>query len=121
MIRLRQKKFTLPALALILGCALALTPAPRIDAADHGDAPFLANDRGADHGPRLAHLLRLNQLADGGADSWASRSRRECIRLYLTSARLLQRFPDRVDAGAGGEFEGRIALLQHLHDEFPQR
>ncbi len=48
MIRSRQKKFTMLALVLTLACAIALTPASRIDAADHGDAPYLANDRGAD-------------------------------------------------------------------------
>ncbi|MDQ1611195.1 MAG: hypothetical protein QOG00_1126 [Pyrinomonadaceae bacterium] len=44
----RPKKFALAALALTLGCAIWLTPAPQTDAADHFDAPLVASDQGAD-------------------------------------------------------------------------
>lgn len=43
-----QKKIASAALALTAALVLALTPAPRGDAADHGDAPLSASDQGAD-------------------------------------------------------------------------
>lgn len=48
MIRLFNKKLALVALALTITISLVLTPAVSIDAADHGDAPFVAQDQGAD-------------------------------------------------------------------------
>src|SRR4051812_29791505 len=48
MIRSRSKKLALAALALTIVASIMLTPAPPIDAADHGDAPFVAQDQGAD-------------------------------------------------------------------------
>jgi hypothetical protein len=44
----RMKKLALIASALTLAISMMLIPAPLGSAADHGDAPFLANDRGAD-------------------------------------------------------------------------
>lgn len=48
MIRSRSRRVALGALALTMAAVVALTPAPRLDAADHGDAPFVAQDQGAD-------------------------------------------------------------------------
>src|SRR3982751_1844842 len=48
MIRSRGKKLALGALALTIVASIVLTPAPPIDAADHGDAPFVAQDQAAD-------------------------------------------------------------------------
>src|SRR5437868_14470629 len=48
MIRSRSKKLALGALALTIVASIVLTPATPIDAADHGDAPFVAQDQGAD-------------------------------------------------------------------------
>lgn len=48
MLRLNNKRVALVALALTAALTLLLTPAPDGSAADHGDAPFVANDRGAD-------------------------------------------------------------------------
>ena len=48
MLRSRQSKTALAALALTLALLTWLTPAPQTDAADHGDAPAVANDQGAD-------------------------------------------------------------------------
>ena len=48
MIRTSKRTVALFALAVTAALAILLTPAARLDAADHGDAPFLANDRGAD-------------------------------------------------------------------------
>lgn len=47
MIRSR-KRMALVALALTVVLSIMLTPAPTIDAADHGDAPLTAQDLGAD-------------------------------------------------------------------------
>lgn len=48
MIRSRNKRMALGALVLTAMLVVAFTPASRLDAADHGDAPFIANDQGAD-------------------------------------------------------------------------
>ena len=48
MFRSSKKRIGLAALALTVTLAILLTPAPSIDAADHGDAPYLALDRSAD-------------------------------------------------------------------------
>lgn len=48
MIRSRSKGLALGALALTIIASIVLTPAPPIDAADHGDAPFVAQDQAAD-------------------------------------------------------------------------
>ncbi len=48
MISSRSKRMALGALALTIIVSILLTPAPRLDAADHGDAPFVAQDQGAD-------------------------------------------------------------------------
>ncbi len=48
MIRISKRTVALFALAVTAALAILLTPAARLRAADHGDAPFLANDRGAD-------------------------------------------------------------------------
>jgi hypothetical protein len=48
MIRARNKRMALGALALTIAVSIMLTPAPTIDAADHGDAPLTAHDLGAD-------------------------------------------------------------------------
>jgi hypothetical protein len=48
MIRSRNKRLAAGILALSLALAIVLVPASRLDAADHGDAPFVANDQGAD-------------------------------------------------------------------------
>src|SRR5436853_7730017 len=48
MIRSRSKKLVLGALALTVIASIIWTPAPPIDAADHGDAPFVAQDQAAD-------------------------------------------------------------------------
>ncbi len=50
MLRFDNRKTALAALALTVALAISLTPAPRTDAADHGDAPFIAHDQGADIG-----------------------------------------------------------------------
>ncbi len=42
------KKVALAALALTAALLILLTPAPPIDAADHGDSPLVAQDQGAD-------------------------------------------------------------------------
>lgn len=44
----RNRKAALGALMLSVALLMALTPASRLDAADHGDAPFVAQDQGAD-------------------------------------------------------------------------
>ena len=44
----RKRMTALAALALTFALAAAFTPAPPADAADHGDAPAVANDQGAD-------------------------------------------------------------------------
>src|SRR6266853_5892968 len=48
MIRPRNKRIAVAALALTIAVSIMLTPAPTIDAADHGDAPLTAHDLGAD-------------------------------------------------------------------------
>lgn len=48
MIRLYNKRAGLIALALTVALAILLTPTPRIDAADHADAPIFASDQAAD-------------------------------------------------------------------------
>ena len=48
MIRSRSKRMAFVALALTILVSILLTPAPRLDAADHGDAPFVAQDQGSD-------------------------------------------------------------------------
>ena len=48
MIRARNKRIALAALALTVALSIMLTPASRIDAADHGDAPLTAHDQGCD-------------------------------------------------------------------------
>lgn len=48
MIRSRNKRMALGALALTIAASIMLTPAPRLDAADHGDAPFVAQDQAVD-------------------------------------------------------------------------
>lgn len=48
MFRLTNKRVALIALALTTALSILLTPAQLGSAADHGDAPFVANDRGAD-------------------------------------------------------------------------
>jgi hypothetical protein len=48
MIRARNKRIALAALALTIAVSIMLTPAPTIDAADHGDAPLTAHDQGCD-------------------------------------------------------------------------
>lgn len=48
MARLSKKTLPFAAVALTMALTLLLTPAPLIDAADHGDAPVPAQDRGAD-------------------------------------------------------------------------
>ena len=48
MLRPNNKSVALVALALTAALSVLLTPAPRGTAADHGDSPFVANDRGAD-------------------------------------------------------------------------
>src|SRR5829696_2765820 len=48
MISLHRKKLSLAALFATAALVCALVPAPRLDAADHGDAPAVANDQGAD-------------------------------------------------------------------------
>src|SRR5205814_9408288 len=48
MIRARNTRIALAALALTVALSIMLTPASRIDAADHGDAPLTAHDQGCD-------------------------------------------------------------------------
>src|SRR5437763_8469006 len=48
MIRSRNRRMALGALALTVALSIMLTPAPTIDAADHGDAPLTSHDLGAD-------------------------------------------------------------------------
>jgi hypothetical protein len=48
MLRLRNKRIVPLALVLTIATAMLLTPAPSIDAADHGDAPVASLDRGAE-------------------------------------------------------------------------
>lgn len=48
MIRSRNKRMALGVLVLTAMLIVAFAPASRLDAADHGDAPALANDQGAD-------------------------------------------------------------------------
>jgi hypothetical protein len=48
------------ALALTVALALALTPAPRIDAADHGDAPYNSSDQAIDGADAYAFLDPAN-------------------------------------------------------------
>ncbi|HET9531124.1 MAG TPA: DUF4331 family protein [Blastocatellia bacterium] len=48
MLRLQCKRIVPPALALTLAVTVLLAPAPSIDAADHGDAPFASLDRAAE-------------------------------------------------------------------------
>ena len=48
MIRLYSKKFGLVALTLTISLVVLFTPAPRSDAADHGDAPLPAHDQACD-------------------------------------------------------------------------
>ncbi len=48
MISSHRKKLSLVALAATVALVFALLPAPSLDAADHGDAPAVANDQGAD-------------------------------------------------------------------------
>src|SRR5918912_3637900 len=48
MSRSRSKMLALAALALTLVFAVMLTPPPQIDAADHGDAPLVAQDQACD-------------------------------------------------------------------------
>jgi hypothetical protein len=48
MTRLKNKSITLAAVALMVIMMVVFTPAPPIDAADHGDAPLVDQDQGAD-------------------------------------------------------------------------
>ena len=54
--RSTNKKLALIALAVSVAFAMLLTPAPRIDAADHGDAPIPSNDQAVDGGDTFAFL-----------------------------------------------------------------
>ncbi|CAN5261889.1 DUF4331 domain-containing protein [soil metagenome] len=56
MARLSKKTLPLAAVALTLALALMLTPATRIDAADHGDAPYGNSDQGIDGADAYAFL-----------------------------------------------------------------
>lgn len=51
-----RKKIALVALALTMGFVVMLTPAPRIVASDHGDAPLNSNDQAIDQGDTYAFL-----------------------------------------------------------------
>ncbi|HLL13700.1 MAG TPA: DUF4331 family protein [Pyrinomonadaceae bacterium] len=54
--RTHQQKISLAAVALTILLALALTPAPPIDAADHADSPLNASDQAVDQGDTYAFL-----------------------------------------------------------------
>lgn len=54
--RSTNKKLALIALAVSIGFAVLLTPAPPIVASDHADAPINANDQGIDQGDTYAFL-----------------------------------------------------------------
>ncbi len=56
MFRSHSKKTALVALALTLGLLVLLTPPARIDAADHGDAPYNSSDQGIDGADAYAFL-----------------------------------------------------------------
>lgn len=48
MTRIRKNHLALIAIILTIALTVFLTPAPSLNAADHGDAPAVANDQGAD-------------------------------------------------------------------------
>ncbi len=48
MMRIHKNKIALVAVFITILLVIALAPAPRLDAADHGDAPLSASDQGAD-------------------------------------------------------------------------
>lgn len=52
----RNKKIALTILALTVALSIILTPAPRTDAADHGDAPYNSSDQGIDGADLYAFL-----------------------------------------------------------------
>ena len=56
MIYLTKKKIALVSLALTVAFALLFTPATRIDAADHGDAPYNGSDQAIDGADAYAFL-----------------------------------------------------------------
>ncbi|MGI9106317.1 MAG: DUF4331 family protein [Pyrinomonadaceae bacterium] len=56
MVRMSKKMFALAALALTVALTLVLTPATRIDAADHGDAPYNSSDQAIDGADVYAFL-----------------------------------------------------------------
>lgn len=56
MLRSKNKRHALAALALTLAVALHLTPAPRVGASDHIDSPTIAQDRGSDIADNYAFL-----------------------------------------------------------------
>lgn len=56
MTRLSNQKLLPAALALTLALAAFLTPAPRTDAADHGDAPYVNGDQSVDGADTYAFL-----------------------------------------------------------------
>src|SRR5215207_3496997 len=56
MFRSHSKKTALVALALTLGLLVLLTPPARIDAADHGDAPYVNGDQSVDGADTYAFL-----------------------------------------------------------------
>jgi len=56
----RKQMIAIVALALTVALALAFTPAPRIDAADHGDAPYNSSDQAIDGADAYAFLDPAN-------------------------------------------------------------
>ncbi len=56
MIRSSSKRIAMAALVLTLAFAILLTPAPPINASDHGDAPINSNDQAIDQGDTYAFL-----------------------------------------------------------------
>ena len=56
----RKQMIAVVALALTVALALAFTPAPRIDAADHGDAPYNSSDQAIDGADAYAFLDPAN-------------------------------------------------------------
>lgn len=60
MSRLSKKTIPLAAVALTVALALLCTPAPRIDAADHGDAPYNSSDQAIDGADAYAFLDPAN-------------------------------------------------------------
>ena len=60
MSRLSKKTLPLAAVALTVALALLFTPAPRLDAADHGDAPYNSSDQAIDGADAYAFLDPAN-------------------------------------------------------------